>query len=62
VALMGRRETRKGLSSANLKETGHWENCSVDGRIMIQLILPNENDTTLTGLNWLRIETDGGCF
>jgi hypothetical protein len=57
---MGRGEVCTGFWWENLRERDHWEDPSVDGRIILRRILKKWDIWVWTGLGWLRIETGGG--
>jgi hypothetical protein len=44
----------------NLRETDHWGDAGLDGRIILRWILRKWDVELWTGLRWLRIETGGG--
>jgi len=53
VVCMGDREVYTGLRWRNLKERDHWEDLSVDGRIISKLI-----KTSAGGVNWTDSDKD----
>jgi hypothetical protein len=46
----------------NLRERNHWGDPGVDGGIIIRGIFRKWGMGIWTGLNWLVIETSGGCL
>jgi hypothetical protein len=44
----------------DLRETDHWRDLGVDGRIIIGWIFRKWNVGVWTGLGWLRKEKNGG--
>jgi hypothetical protein len=59
VARMGRREVYTGFCWGNLRESNHFEDPGVDGKIILRWIF-RKCDGAWTGLIWLRIETGDG--
>jgi hypothetical protein len=57
---MGREEACTGFWWENLRETGHWVDRVVDGRIILRRIFRKWDVGVWTGLSWLRIETGVG--
>ena len=58
---MGERKGVYGVFlGGNMKEKDHLGDPNVDGRIVLRWIFRNWDVVVWTGLNWLRIETDGG--
>jgi hypothetical protein len=60
VARMGRREAFIRFWWGNLKETAHWGDSGVDGRILLRCIFRKWDVRVWTGMGWLRIERGGG--
>jgi hypothetical protein len=55
----GRRETQIEFWRGNLKEGEHFGNLGVYGRIILQYILKEWNETVWNELIWVRIGTYG---
>jgi hypothetical protein len=56
---MGRQEVYTGFWWGNLRERAHLKDPSVDGRIILRLILMKWDVVAWTGSIWLRIGTGG---
>jgi len=56
---MGRREVYTGFWLGNMKESGHFEDPDLDGRMILRCIF-RQCDETWIGLIWFRIETGDG--
>jgi len=54
----GRGEVYSGFWWGNLRETDHWGDPDVDGRIILRWIFGN-GEGVETGWSWLRIGADG---
>jgi hypothetical protein len=59
VASMGERRGAYRVWWGNLRETDHFEDPGVDGRIILRWIFRKWDMGTWTGLSWLRIGTGG---
>jgi hypothetical protein len=59
VAWMGRREACIGFWRGNLRETDHWGDPGVGGRIILGWILRKWDVGLWNILGWLRIQTGG---
>jgi hypothetical protein len=57
---MGRREVCTVFWWENLRESDHWGDPGVDGRIILRRIFRKWDVRVWTGLSWIRIETGGG--
>jgi hypothetical protein len=60
VARMVREQTYIGFWWENLRETDHWGDPGVDGKIILRWIFRKWDVGVWTGLNWLRTGTGGG--
>jgi hypothetical protein len=60
VALMGEGRGVYRVLMGKPEGNNHWEDTSVDGRIILSLIFRKWDVGVWTGLGWLRIETGGG--
>jgi len=56
----GQKMGRAGFWSRNLRETNHWGDPGVDGRIILKVDLQEVDCWVRTGSSWLRIWTGGG--
>jgi hypothetical protein len=57
---MEERNGYAGIWWGNLRETDHFGEPDVDGRIIFRWIFKKWDVGVWTGLSWLRIETGGG--
>jgi len=53
---------RTGCRHENLKTEDHFEDLSIDIRIILRWILNEEDRRAWTELIWLRIKTSGGLL
>jgi hypothetical protein len=51
-----------GFWWGDLRERGHLDVLGIDGRNILKWIFKKWDGEALTGLNWLRIGTGGGCL
>jgi hypothetical protein len=56
----GRIEVCTGCWWGSLRESGHWGDQDVDGRIILRWIFRKLEEAVGTGWSWLRIGTGGG--
>jgi hypothetical protein len=59
---MGRADVHTGIWWGNLRERGHLDDTSVDGKIILRWIFKTLDRGAQTGLIWLRIRTGGGLL
>jgi hypothetical protein len=50
----------QGFGGENVRERNHWEDPSLDGRIILRWIFRKWDVGIWTGLRWVKIETGGG--
>jgi hypothetical protein len=58
----GTGEVHTGFCWEDMRERIHFEDISVDGRIIIKLIIKKWDGEPWTGVLWLTIGTGGGRF
>jgi hypothetical protein len=59
VARIGDQKVHTGFGLGNLSERDHLEDPSIDGRVILKLILKKEDVKAWIGLIWLGIGTGG---
>jgi hypothetical protein len=59
---MGRGEACTEFWWGNLRESGHWEEPAIDGRIILRWIFRMWDVGVWARLSWLRIEKVGGLL
>jgi hypothetical protein len=62
VVCMGRGEVLTGFWLGGPKESDHWEDQGVGGRITSRWTLGRKGSMELTGFGWLRIDSGGGLL
>ena len=62
VARMGRGEVHTGFWWGNLRERDHFEDPSIDGRVILRWVFKKWDVEAWTELIWLRIRAGGGLL